>query len=230
MRIHTILSSRVDGPGLRVVLFMQGCSLGCRFCQNRHLWNAQGGKEMNVEDVAEAILSHPDYCGNVTITGGEPFEQYESLAFLTCILKQKGSHIIVYSGYTFEELVSNRKIAVFPHIDVLVDGRFIYELDNPYLSYRGNQRVIDIPQTLKTGQISLLDWDSPQVIVDPEGNLLIPQGLGDMFAEIGESHSSPRCGQTVRHKMIHRSDRWQENQKLFADVMENQAMLLGETV
>lgn len=212
MRIHTILSpSYVDGPGARSVVFCQGCPLGCPGCQNTHLWPKAGGREMAVQDVALVLLSTGL---DVTVSGGEPTEQPEELARLLAILKAAGRpvHVILYSGYTFEELLerAQREPAILEAlrlVDVLVDGRYVAALNTATLQYRGstNQRPIDLPATWAARaagaaeHVVTLDWDTPEVIITPDGHILgVAPLLDDLNADgaMGAEARTRHCGST----------------------------------
>lgn len=205
MRISQIVeASFVDGPGERVVLFMQGCPIHCPGCQSPHTWPLSGPK-ISVSIVAAALLALSEKTGNVTISGGEPSMQALALAELVFRLKQAGRHIVLYSGYTFEQLRRNGHMdAVWPFIDVLVDGPFIQSKDDDFVAWRGsrNQRPIDIPATLASGQVVLLDWGDDYIApitITGDGSVVLPAGLASEFKEIGQEHTSPMCGQTGRN-------------------------------
>ncbi|MBE5744821.1 MAG: pyruvate formate lyase-activating protein [Clostridiales bacterium] len=104
-RIHSFESfGTVDGPGIRFVVFLQGCPLRCQYCHNPDTWGA-GGKEYSVEDVVNRALKYKNYFGNgggVTVTGGEPLLQLEFVTELFTALKEKGLHTCIdTSGITF---------------------------------------------------------------------------------------------------------------------------------
>jgi organic radical activating enzyme len=146
----------------------------------------------------------------ITISGGEPFEQADSLAWLLREIRKSAPncHVIIYTGYTWRELVegawvnSAAIVEVCLMADVIVDGRFVRDLDNGLMQYRGsaNQRPIDVRATLERmlrgGGIEpvVLDWDTPEVIVTEEGALLMPIGL-DLLDD--PASKTRRCGQTV---------------------------------
>ena len=182
MRFAQIVeSSYVDGPGRRTTLFVQGCPIQCPGCQNRHLWAADGGTEIEVTEVAQRLLvtELP-----VTITGGEPFAQVSELATLLGLLRayNPALHIVLYSGWTLSELLSRPEPGVAQALglaDVLVDGPYVAELDEPGLQYKGssNQRVIDLRATAEQSEsgvpsVVTLDWQRPEIVVTAEGDLV----------------------------------------------------------
>lgn len=200
-----IPSSRVDGPGVRTALFLQGCSLACPGCQSRHLWDSAGGRAEPAQDVALTLATLSFVHGNVTISGGEPFQQPAALSELVCALRVLGvRHILVYTGYTWEELLNPAHGAypylrdILENIDVLVDGRFVAKLDDPLISWRGsrNQRPIDVAESLAEGRVITLDWEAPRLTIQPDGSVVLPQGLEKVFASLGESRPSRMCGES----------------------------------
>lgn len=153
MRIAgNIDESIVDGEGIRYVLFLQGCTLHCKNCQNKQTWDLNGGIEVQVEDVFNDINKHHLIDG-VTFSGGEPFLQVEECIKLAKILRKERPELNIwsYSGYTFEHLIKDPKNIEFLNlIDVLVDGPFIQDKKTLNIPFRGssNQRLIDIQKTL----------------------------------------------------------------------------------
>ncbi len=163
LRLAGIINeSVVDGPGIRAVVFAQGCRHDCKGCQNPHTHSFEGGTLMTVEEVAARITSNPLLSG-VTFSGGDPFEQAEGFAALARLLKARGLSVMTYTGYTFEELIAGLKKnpgwrSLLKQTDILVDGRFELEKKDPTLVFRGsaNQRIIDVPKTLETGAVTTL--------------------------------------------------------------------------
>lgn len=98
-RIHSFESlGAVDGPGVRFIIFMQGCMLQCKYCQNRDTWNLQGGKEYSVNSIVNKILKYKNYItpnGGITISGGEPLLQVEFLIEVFTKLKENGIHTCI---------------------------------------------------------------------------------------------------------------------------------------
>lgn len=157
-----------DGIGVRVTLFVSGCTHHCEGCFQPETWNFDYG-ELFTKDVENEIIEalKPDYIDGLTLLGGEPFEPQNQKALLPFLKKVKNIYpkktIWAYSGYTFEELTNNSRAKceytdeILSLIDVLVDGEFKIDLKNISLKFRGssNQRVIDVKETLKKGEIVL---------------------------------------------------------------------------
>lgn len=212
VNIHSIQpSSYVDGPGKRAVVFFRGCTLGCPGCQNRLLWPQSGGFSIPVDALAHYLSRLAEPHGAVTISGGEPFQQPAALGELVERLRFYGiSNLIVYTGYTWEELFDPRVLSgtnhpafpflkdILPWVNVLVDGRFDLHLDDPLIAYRGsrNQRPIDVQMSLRAGRPIVLDWDSPEIVLAPSGDVYLPSGLAPEFTETGAVNPTRRCGET----------------------------------
>lgn len=146
----TIGESIVDGPGIRYVLFTQGCPHGCPGCHNPQTHDFAGGKEVTVDTLLADITKNP-FVKAVTLSGGEPFCQPAALAQLAAPLKEKGYHLMCYTGYTFEQLLQKEDArSLLEQLDLLVDGPFVADRKNIELKFRGsdNQRVLDVPASL----------------------------------------------------------------------------------
>ncbi|MCX8128772.1 MAG: anaerobic ribonucleoside-triphosphate reductase activating protein [Clostridia bacterium] len=148
-----IKESIVDGPGIRMVVFAQGCNHKCLGCHNPHTHSFVGGTVVSVDSLLEQARRNPLLDG-LTFSGGEPFEQAEAFAVLARKAKAMGLGIMTYTGYTYEFLTqhSNKKNAwseLLNETDVLVDGRFDIQKKNALLKFRGstNQRIIDLKRT-----------------------------------------------------------------------------------
>jgi len=209
MRFASIVSpSYVDGPGRRTALFVQGCSIRCEGCQNSHLWPASGGLQSSATSLARTLVE-TDL--PITITGGEPFDQAADLYTLLFNVRRLDPHrhIILYSGHTFEELIETGRFEILASLamaDVLVDGPYLQEQDDPGMQYRGsrNQRVIDLQATLgRSAELILtqgpvlLDWDTPELILTDDGDLLGASPVVAEFGEVGVTAATRRCGETA---------------------------------
>lgn len=153
MKIAGITSdSIVDGPGIRLSVFTQGCPHHCKGCHNPETWTFDGGKEISPEDIIKLYDGNPLLDG-VTFSGGEPFmpERYSELATIAKHVKQKGGNVWVYTGFTLEELMEKEKNnssfnELLKNIDVVVDGPFILDKRSLALEFRGstNQRILHL--------------------------------------------------------------------------------------
>lgn len=160
-----------NGLGVRVTLFVSGCTHHCKGCFNPMTWDFNYGKPFT-EDTEEQLLEMlaPDYIDGLTLLGGEPMETDNQRALLPFLKKVKERYpkknIWCYTGYTLEtDLLSESRARceitdeMLSLIDVLVDGEFIEEQKNISLAFRGseNQRIIDLPKTLSDGRIAVID-------------------------------------------------------------------------
>jgi len=155
--------SIVDGPGLRTVIWTQGCSHHCKNCQNPQTWDFEGGGLVPIPMVLEAI-DELEYQTGITFSGGDPMFQPEACNEIAVYCKKKGYNIWAYTGFTFEQLLKlSQKNKIYyeflTNIDVLVDGKFYEAKKNPNLLFRGssNQRLIDVQKTLKSDRIVLYE-------------------------------------------------------------------------
>ena len=152
-----IQDSIVDGPGFRFVVFTQGCERHCDGCHNPETWVLDGGNLMQVEELAEMMLSNALTDG-LTLSGGEPFLQPKECALLANVAKNHRLVVWAYTGFTFEELMDLSQtdtsiMELLTVVDVLIDGAFELPLRSLNLKWRGssNQRVLDIQNSLKAG-------------------------------------------------------------------------------
>ena len=145
-------NSIVDGPGLRFVLFTQGCPHHCPGCHNPETWPFEGGFEVGCEQLLAAIRQDPLVRG-VTFSGGEPFAQAGELACLAAALRAAGYEVASYTGYSFEQLLQSEnadQLALLQNLDVLIDGPFLQAEKSLEIAFRGsrNQRILAVPQSL----------------------------------------------------------------------------------
>ena len=160
MRYHNITKEdMLNGDGLRVVLWLSGCSHHCKNCQNPITWDPDDGlvfDEAAKQELYEEL--DKDYISGITFSGGDPL-YLGTREELTALIKEiRGRYpdktIWVYTGYEWEAV---RGLELIPYIDVLVDGRFVEELKDNNLPWKGssNQRVIDVQMTRKLGKTVL---------------------------------------------------------------------------
>ncbi len=163
-----------NGPGVRVSLFVSGCTHHCKDCFNPETWSFQYGEEYTDQvfgEIMEAL--EPAYIQGITVLGGEPFEPSNQRALLPLYHAIRENYpnktIWVYSGYLLDkELLEESRARIeitdeiLSMIDVLVDGEFVAEQKNITLKFRGseNQRLIDVKQTLAKGQVVVIPDDA----------------------------------------------------------------------
>lgn len=142
--------SVVDGPGIRAVIFVQGCPHRCPGCHNPQTHSPDGGQQTTTAALLEKIRANPLLDG-LTFSGGEPFLWAAELAMIGRAAKAMGLHIITYSGYTIERLLDMAADdpdvdALLTVTDILIDGPFIQNRRSLSLAFRGsdNQRLLDI--------------------------------------------------------------------------------------
>lgn len=142
--------SIVDGPGLRNVIWTQGCAHHCRFCHNPETWDFHCGIEISIEDIIKELKNNfSENTEGITISGGDPIYQIdETIKLCKAIRKEFPKwNIWIYSGFTYEELLKIEKFKELrKYFDVLVDGPFKYRQKDLGLEWRGskNQRIIDV--------------------------------------------------------------------------------------
>ena len=155
--LSIIEDTMVDGPGFRTSIYCAGCMHQCAGCHNPQSWDFEGGHSMSTEDIMRVIEADP--FANVTFSGGDPMYQPEGFAELAQAIKTRtDKDIWCYTGFTFETLVYNpRQRALLEKIDVLVDGPFVKSQRDETLHFRGsrNQRLIDVPASLREGKVCL---------------------------------------------------------------------------
>lgn len=184
-RIHSIESfGTLDGPGVRMVVFMQGCPLRCKYCHNPDTWQVQGGEEMSAEEIMERFLKNrPFYSnGGMTVSGGEPLLQVDFLIKLFTLAKREGVHTCIdTSGATFHE--SERLDRLIELTDlVMLDLKHSDSAAHKELTGADNASILDFADFLAERNVPI--WIRHVVvptITDGEEHLL---RLGEMIAKI----------------------------------------------
>ncbi len=151
-----------NGPGIRVSVFMQGCEFHCKNCFNPETWNFEDGKDFTQESIDEVMkLCGENHIKGLSILGGEPMhpKNIEATTKLAKEFKEKypNKNLWVWSGFKFDEDLKDKE--VMKYVDVLVDGRYVDDLHDPTLKWKGssNQRVIDVQNSLKTNEVVLMN-------------------------------------------------------------------------
>lgn len=156
-----------DGPGIRVALYVSGCTHRCKGCFNEDTWDYDYGRHYT-SDTEEHLLSliQNPYVAGFSLLGGDPMCQTDDDTFLLAELCKKvhglGKTVWLWSGCTFEEITTDEvKQSLLLEADVLVDGRYVHEQRDIRLKYKGsaNQRVIDVPKSLQSKQIIIYSED-----------------------------------------------------------------------
>lgn len=147
--------SLVNGPGVRMTIFFQGCIHHCNGCQNPDTWSADGGVIYDTDDIIR-MIKDDRYIDGITLSGGDPLLQPDAAAAIAQASKQLDLSVWCYTGWSYEEIkhdpdLYNKCSRLFRYVDVLVDGRFLQEKKSSDCIYRGsiNQRLIDIRKTEK---------------------------------------------------------------------------------
>ena len=176
MRYHNITKAdMLNGEGLRVVLWVSGCSHHCHACQNAMTWDPNDGLVFD-EDAKKEIFDEleKDWCSGITLSGGDPLflGNREEISKLVKEIREKfkDKTIWLYTGYTWEELLEQKKTdkdldTILNNIDVLLDGRFVLRLASEKIHYVGssNQCIIDVPKSLKNNK-NLLFIDNSKLL------------------------------------------------------------------
>lgn len=188
LRIHAFqLASRANGPGMRAVVWFQGCALGCPGCFNPGTHDSGGGNLVDIRELAQQILTHRSEIEGVTISGGEPFQQPEALLCLLEHISGSGLSRLVFSGYTLQEI---RALPLGPqiieHVDVLIAGRYVASLHlGRGLLGSANQEILLLTNRYKTEDLKHVP--PREIILHPDGSMTlsgvdpwtVPGGSGD---------------------------------------------------
>ena len=157
-----ICDSIVDGPGLRMVIWTQGCKHNCKGCHNPQTHSLTKGYEVDTKEIINKMASLKLQQG-ITLSGGEPFLQPAPLVEIAKEAKNMNLDVWSYTGFKFEELIDRKNplyfenVELLKYIDVLVDGKFIYNKKKIGLKFRGsyNQRIIDVRKSFESNKVVL---------------------------------------------------------------------------
>lgn len=173
-----VRESIVDGPGLRLVIFAQGCPHACPGCHNPHTHSYFEGNEVTLDSIVDEVRRNPLLSG-VTWSGGEPFEQAEAFAELSRRVKALGKNVITYTGYTFEFIMKQADNQpgwreLVEASDYLMDGPFIEARRTYALPFRGsdNQRLLDAAESLRLGYAVCVEPGTPEPAPEREEALV----------------------------------------------------------
>lgn len=155
-----IKESIVDGPGLRYVIFTQGCLKRCFMCHNQQTLPLDGGYLKKTDEIVLDFIKNPLLKG-ITLSGGEPFLQAKACLYLAQEAHKHNLNVVVYSGYTYEVLKASHDtaiLALLKEADILIDGPYIHELRSYDLIFKGssNQRMIDLKKTHEQNKVVII--------------------------------------------------------------------------
>ena len=156
-----------NGPGVRVTLFVSGCTHHCKGCFNEMTWDFQYGRQFGEEDIEKILkLLDPSYIAGLTLLGGEPMEYVNQQGLLPLLRSVKEKYpeksVWCYTGYLYDKDILQdfckkwqETEEMLSYLDVIVDGEFVEELKDISLRFRGssNQRIIDVKKSMNTGEI-----------------------------------------------------------------------------
>ena len=149
--------SIVDGPGIRMTVFVQGCPHACKGCHNPDTHAFDGGRRMDTAEIIAEIRRKRKLLDGVSLSGGEPLCQTEACKEIADAAHEMGLNVRCYPGFTWNALTKEAdplRMALLESVDVLVDGPYIEELRTTELLWRGskNQKLIDVPKSLREGR------------------------------------------------------------------------------
>ena len=152
-----------NGTGVRTVLWVSGCDIHCRNCQNPQTWDFDSGIPFTDDTMQEILydLSKP-YIKGLTLSGGHPLDPHNAPKVLKIVKRVKmvfpNKDIWIYSGYVWEDIIKDKTLReILKYTDVLIDGAYVDELRDISLAFRGssNQRIIDVPKSLEQNKVIL---------------------------------------------------------------------------
>jgi anaerobic ribonucleoside-triphosphate reductase activating protein len=184
LRVHQFLAhSRANGPGVRAVLWVQGCTLGCSGCFNEPTHSTKGGEMMSVKDLVEQIVALGDTIEGITISGGEPLQQRARIAELLRQIKaQTALSVILFTGFSWEELeqigrheanpAGELPLALLKDVDILIAGRF----DKSKLlarDLRGSSNKLTYFLTDRYNEQAMQSVPPAEVVITPQGEVIM---------------------------------------------------------
>lgn len=161
-----------NGPGVRVTIFVSGCTHHCKGCFNEMTWDFQYGRQFGEQDIEKILkLMEPSYIAGLTLLGGEPMEYVNQQGLLPLLRRVKERYpeksVWCYTGYLYDKDILQdfckkwqETKEMLSYLDVVVDGEFVEELKDISLRFRGssNQRIIDVKKSMQTGEVVYLTF------------------------------------------------------------------------
>jgi len=166
---HISEHSTIYGPGVRFVIWTQGCTLACEGCWNKQYWSSKGGTEVQINELIEKIASTDEIQG-ITLLGGEPLQQAESVLKIIQAVKELGLSVFLYTGYELDEF-NEQMQACFDASDIVVTGRYVHQERDTNLRWRGsrNQKV-HYPTELYA-ELEIEEQNEVEFIIHEDGKL-----------------------------------------------------------
>lgn len=184
LRIHRILpKTKVEGPGIRCCIWVQGCSIHCKGCGAKETWAFEGGELLEVDEIYNMIKNIKDIEG-ITFLGGEPFEQASALYKLAIRVKSRGLTVLTFTGYTYEYIVGANRSEwndLLSVTDLLIDGPFEedkFDLSRPWVgSSNQNYRFLTFAYKYLENNLSCIK-NKVEVRLNKNGTIFV-SGMGN---------------------------------------------------
>ena len=187
INIHSLEPrSTIYGPGERFIIWVQGCTLACKGCWNVETWDANNGQKMDVSKLLRLVQDEEDLEG-ITILGGEPLQQAPVVLELINSVRSTGLSIFLYTGYEIEEFDETMQDC-FDKSDIVITGRYVNELRNTGLRWRGSEnQQIHFPTERYQG-MEIIDGTDVEILIDQDTGLITVLGYPDpqLLREIRE--------------------------------------------
>ena len=166
---HISEHSTIYGPGVRFVIWTQGCTLACEGCWNKQYWSTKGGTEVSVDSLIERIASTEDIQG-ITLLGGEPLQQAEPVLKVIQAVKELNLSVFLYTGYDVEEF-DETMMACFDNSDIVVTGRYLQENRDTSLRWRGSTNQVVHHPSGRYRELEIEERNEIEFIIGPDGKL-----------------------------------------------------------
>ena len=169
----------VEGPGKRFCIWVQGCSMHCKGCANKHMWNKSGGKIFDVEDIVSLIRQYSDEIEGVTFLGGEPLEQISAVCYIAKKIKEMNLTVVFFTGNKYTDIIDNKDVQeLCKYVDILIDGKYEQEkadYSRPWVGSK-NQKFYFLSNAYDE---SVLSNYKNNVEIRIENGKIIMSGMGD---------------------------------------------------
>ena len=174
-------STRVEGFGTRYCIWVQGCSIRCKGCANREMWETTGGETYSVNDIIKDIECLGEKIEGITVLGGEPFDQPKGLYELTRKCQERGYTVILFTGFLYEGLLEQKeKRNILEYTDLLIDGPYVEEkkdFSRPWVG-SANQRYIFLSARYSERDLKGIK-NKLEIRISEKGNIMI-NGMGNL--------------------------------------------------